>query len=380
MERPLILLLSCALLLGAHAQSFHTSLGGAKWQQGVGVRGDAMGTSTLLQDVAGPDGRTVVGMLTAGPAGTDATWHPIALSGNRYAQKSIPWGDGFLLCGSVVHAGRHDHDPFIAHLDAAGTVLWEWTNDLATVEEQLLSLAPDGAGGVIAAGVRRAGGDANGLVVRLAANGSLQWIRHHGTVRDERLEGVAAAGSGFIAVGTTRSAAGDTDAYVLRLDANGEALEWQGWGGIANDGFRAICVTNTGNVVMVGYRSDVVTPAHNRRKHAYLMAMDPEGDTLWTRTYTQPSREYDLWAVSAAENGDVIVGGTTANAGRSEAFVGRYTTSGTVVWQRTYPLRQRDAVVRGITPLSNNGFLATGRSYGGDAGQVLLLLKNANGL
>ncbi len=367
-------LLSTPFLL--QAQSFQLAIGGPGHQEGIATMATGSAFITVVQDV-GASAVVHPQLLITGTDGGGPTGVDIALQGRWFTQHAVPLDNDLLLCGSTIRPGRNDHDAFIARITVAGGVVWQWTSDTPEEEEQLLGLALTDDGEVIAAGMRRAGADSDGYLVRLDNGGALQWARHHGVASDEKLNGVAPSGAGFTAAGRITNAGGESDAYILRVDEQGEELEWQSWGDIADDAFQAVARSGE-QVVMAGYSVDPTSPPNARRKRAYLMALNAAGDTLWTRTIADPTHGFSLHAITVADNGDLFVGGTSDREQRSDALVIRLTSTGMPLWQQTYHLQRHD-VVRGITPLADGGLLATGRCFGPEGGQVLLLRKDASG-
>lgn len=370
-------LLSSTMIVGTtlSAQGFEQHLGGARAQSGVGVTAGSTHLTSVVLDGSVEGGPMRTRLLRTLLNGTAPEWTTLATEGAWFVQDAVPAGEnGLLIGGSFIRTGRNDQDAFIARIGLDGSWQWTWSTDTPDEEEQVLGVAmlPDGE--VAGAGLHRAGADSDGLLVRLSATGTLVWLEHFGTDNDERLQGVAADGDHLVGVGRIVNFGGETDAYIVRADATGQEVWWQSWGGIHHDDLFDV-VRSGSELVMVGFtEGEGAAP----RRQAYLMAFDQNGDTLRTRTWGDPVDPWSARCITVATNGDLLIGGESGTTGRSDALVLRASPTGDLLWQRTYDLQRNDRV-DGLAPLPDGGFVATGRCFGPQGADVLLLRKNSSG-
>ena len=369
-----ILLVAPTLCL--RAQGFQLTHGQPDHREGVAMAVHGSTLVTVVQQASRAADMGVQLLLTDLQGGSPE-WVDIGMSGRVFIQQAVAHGDDLLLCGSLIRPGRNDHDALLMRVTMGGAVVWQWATNTAQVEEQLLGTAVLDPDGVLAGGVRRGAADSDAYMVRLDADGGLLWEVHHGTAADEKLQGVASLADGFVGAGRVMNAGGESDAYVLRVDANGAELDWQSWGDIAHDEFMAI-TAQPSQVVLAGYSVDPASPVNARRKRAYMLALDADGDTLWTRTIGDTQWGFEARAIAQAPDGGFFVGGAAVKDHRSDALLLRLTAEGGLVWQRSYHLERND-VLADVQPLADGGVVATGRSFGHTGGRVLLLRKDANG-
>lgn len=374
-HRLLPFVLSAVLVHVSQAQGFHQHYGGDRSQVGRALVADPTGITTVVQDASQPDGAIRLRLLRTDLQGASPVWTDIPVNGSWFAQDALASGDGALLiCGSFIRSGRNDQDAFILRVSTGGTITWSWSTDTPDQEEELLGLTRLTNGDIAAAGNHRSGGDSDGFLVRITATGAALWSHHYGTANDERVKALAEQGTDLVAVGRIMNFTGETDAYILRVDADGNELEWQSWGSIHNEDLHDV-VRSGNEVVMVGYtEGEAATPW----RAVYLMAFNAAGDTLRTRTWSDLQYTTEAHCLTLAANGDLIIGGERGKDRRTDALALRTTGGGTLLWQRNYDL-QRDDRIDGLEAMGDGGFVGTGRCFGPQSGEVLLLRRNSNG-
>ncbi|RPI76798.1 MAG: hypothetical protein EHM45_11710 [Desulfobacteraceae bacterium] len=113
---------------------------------------------------------------------------------------------------------------------------------------------------------------------------------------------------------------------------------WQKYYGTSahQEAARDICRVSgseTSGYVVVGHRLDLNTGA----SAAYVSRIDYNGNVVWTRTYRGPYNNKDCvaYAVTNAHNGGFVVTGYIDNNGNEDIFVLKYSSGGSLSWQKT---------------------------------------------
>jgi hypothetical protein len=164
----------------------------------------------------------------------------------------------------------------------------------------------------------------NVLVARLAANGAVRWLKSYGGVDEERAYAVRAiadggcvvAGAASSLTGVVEGWQGGLDAWVLKLDADGE-IEWQNcYGGVGDDLAYSLRQAADGRFVFVGETSSMdgmVEGAHGGTD-LWLVGLDLDGSVLWQKTLGGRFGEvgYDLRQTA---DGHWLVAGTGVPSG-----------------------------------------------------------------
>ncbi len=121
----------------------------------------------------------------------------------------------------------------------------------------------------------------------------------------------------------------EADLWIIRTDSLGEILWSRNYGGMYGDEGRYICETNDGHFVITGMKSQP-----NSDGQVWLLKINQEGDTLWTKTYTQnASRGY--WVEETTDGGYIIASGVEGYE-TYDLFLIKTDSLGDSVWTYTY--------------------------------------------
>jgi L-ascorbate metabolism protein UlaG (beta-lactamase superfamily) len=132
---------------------------------------------------------------------------------------------------------------------------------------------------------------------------------------------------------------GDADAYIAKYSPDGRRLWTRKLGSRAGDVVKGICTDNHGRVYVAGQTDGDFGTASHGRTGAFVAAYTTGGRRLWTRQFGSAALDYAN-AVATDGRGAIYVAGLTngalygANAGHSDAFLARYDSKGRPVWMR----------------------------------------------
>ena len=377
--RSRLFFLSLLTTAGAFAQSFQLEFGGANLQDAVATVSDATGHTTLVRETFPQGDKMRIRILRTTLQGQNQQWYDVAIPGACFVLAAVPSGDGNItLCGSRIAPGRSDQDALIAKVSPTGEVLWSWTSNTPSLQEQLIDVRRTDDGGYIACGSRRDTADSDALLVRLDPSGNLQWQQRYGTTAEETANSVALDGNGYMAAGRITGFDNNVDAYVLRTDNAGAEQWWQSWGGVNQEVLKGIA--RSGNeFVMAGYTDSYgpqVGALHVRS--VYLIALNAAGDTLWTRTIGDIGQASAAEDIQVADNGEFFLAGQAGNSHLTDGMVMRISATGDQIWKRTYDIENEDVLHR-LSVLPDGGFITAGRAFGPNGAQAVLVRKNASG-
>lgn len=193
----------------------------------------------------------------------------------------------------------------------------------------------------------------------LTIDPEVDWSTYVGGDNDDRAHDIVvdASGNAFVA-GKVRSAdlsgainapaGGGGDAFVAKLAPNGN-LEWSTYlGGSSYEQANGITLDGTGNVVVCGWTVSTDLPAatnvrNGSREDAFAGKLTDNGHLLWT-AYLGGTHQDAAHGVAADSEGDVLVGGRTQSLnfdckinepfGANDGFLAKLTAQGTVEWAR----------------------------------------------
>ena len=145
----------------------------------------------------------------------------------------------------------------------------------------------------------------------------------------------------------------------------------QTWGGGGTDVGRGTAVDNAGNVYLVGYTNSYGAGGYD----AFLAKYASNGTQIWNQTWGGAGNDYG-YGVAAASSGNVFIAGYTSSfgAGGNDAFIAKYTSDGTQLWNRTWGGTGDDDGYGVSADNSGNAFLAgTTTSYGAGSSDAFLV-------
>lgn len=212
------------------------------------------------------------------------------------------------------------------------------------------------------------GGDnADALLVKLTANGVVEWAKTYGADGDDMLVDVQVAEDGGLwAVGwTTSFGAEQSDFWVVRLDAEGEAIWAKAYGGSGTEQAWSVATLSDGGIAVTGGSTSFGAGAAD----LWLLRLDADGDILWQNAYGGSEDdagggmygEYTAHVVAAGD-GDLVLGtGTLSFGAEGDLWLLEVddSASGSVLWEYSYGAEDEDSNWS-FSPVGADGFLMTG--------------------
>ena len=223
-------------------------------------------------------------------------------------------------------------------------------------------------------------------VIKLNAQGTLQWKKlFGGSVNDIPSDIQQTPDGGYVVVGYTSSNDGDvtgqhgeTDGWIIKISAQG-ALEWQrALGGSLRDYIESVAVAPDGGYILAGHSksSDGDLTENFGDIDLWVVKLDAVGGLEWQKSMGGSGQDLAL-SVSVTSDGGYIVAGETSsqdghitfNNGNVDSWVIKFNNVGTVDWQRTYGgLYAEDA--RDIKQTADGGYIAVGMTGSINSGDV----------
>ena len=273
------------------------------------------------------------------------------------------------VTGYTQTSGAGSNDFFIAKYSASGTIQWQRTLG-ASSNDEASGIAVDGSGNVYVTGTTFSPDTV--LIAKYDTSGNIQWQRTLGGSGDHRGLAIAVDSSGNAYI--TGYYSGSSGILIAKYDTSG-TIQWQKRtnGGTEDRGHR-IEVDSSGNIYIVGQTRTVAT-YHD----ILVMKLDSSGSILWNRAITSTSNQGDEgWGVAIDSSGNVYVTGKIAGSSGTELFVGKYNSSGTEQWQRSYNGggQGRGIAVDGSGNVYVTGFggWSSGKSY-----DIMIVKYNSSG-
>jgi hypothetical protein len=305
--------------------------------------------------------------------------------GNEIGRSLIQTSDGgYAIAGPTTSFGAGKADVYVVKLDANGNL--QWTKTISGPDsEEGSSLIQTSDGGYAITGYTRSfgAGDKDIYVVKLDAKGNLQWTKTIGGPSDEGgLSLIQTSDGGYAIAGDTKSfGAGGYDVYVVKLDAKGN-LQWtRTIGGPSDEKGFSLIQTSDGGYAITGYTKSFGAGLSNI--DVYVVKLDANGNLQWTKTIGGPKGGTGFSLIQTSDGGYAITGFTLSfGAGLSniDVYVVKLDANGNLQWTKTIG-GPSDEKGLSLIQTSDGGYAITGdtKSFGAGGEDVYVVKLDAQG-
>jgi len=317
------------------------AIGSIEWQKTYGGNNYDFGRSILET----PDGGFIIaGETSSFSADTDLWILKVDTNGNILWQKSyggvgtdkayciqMTSDNGLIVAGETSSFNSQGADAWIIKLNSVGDVVWQKAyggdkNDVAYYVQQISDR------GYLVIGKTNSfssSGDYDFWVMKLDANGDLEWHKTYGGPNDDvAYSGYQTSDNGYIVAGKyTPSGTIFSNIWVIKLNASGD-IEWQKMYGDYNDDV-AFSITQTSD-----YGSIVAgksTSFGNILGDGLLLKLDFKGDIEWSKIYEGNNSNSLNFAQQIAHGGYILIGETASyGVGRDDVWVLKLDKNGNI--------------------------------------------------
>lgn len=230
-----------------------------------------------------------------------------------------------------------------------------------------------------------ANGSWDAVVVKYSANHTIQWKKvMGGTMFDYATSIITTPDGGYVFTGVTSSTNGDAtgsgahggdDVWVVKLDANGN-IQWQkAYGGFKSDIAKSIALTSDGSYAVVGATESTNgdMTVNKGSYDCFVMKISTTGTLQWMRTLGSSQLD-QANGVACGADGSIMMTGTfrkvdgdvTNTNGGEDIWLVKLNAAGDMLWQKNYGSTNNDqgnAIVKVA-----GGYVVTGlvQDGGGD--------------
>jgi len=306
--------------------------GNIEWQQSYG------GPSSDIAYIVHPT--TDGGYVVAGDTADGSGWLlKLDANGNVKWQRAYgPGGDdgfhvrgmqftadgGYVLVGSYQIPGVALSQVWVMKVDVTGAIVWQRIyggaynhlgNAIATLSD---------GGYLVAAVAQPFGAPWDPWMLKLDANGSIQWQRTYGTSRLANtgnmawaIQGSGDGGAVFVGSAFSSEVGQLSDVWAVKIDAIGNVSWSSSLGGTQSDNGSAVVATADGGYVVAGQLGS----------DAWVVKLDAGGAVVWETTYRSlASGAYKANAVRQMYDGGYVIAGS----GLDDAFIVKLDVNGRV--------------------------------------------------
>jgi len=301
---------------------------------------------------------------------------------------------GFILIGGSfsnnidLSNNEGKSDIWVLKLNSNSTIQWSKTFGGQGVDFGT-SIQQTNDGGYILSACTNSGGDsglpagAGGndiLVMKLAANGDMEWQKLYGGSRHDAPKKILqTSDGGYLVGGNTWSKNGDisqnnghSDALFLKLDETG-LIEWsKNFGGVTTDRMNDFVENPAGDFVMTGTYSslDLTGNGFGGRydENFWILKFSPTGEQLWEKNYG--GAKYDkAKSITLTSDGGYLIGGVANsqdgnvpnNNGLKDLWVIKTNSLGDLDWSQSFGGEYNEEIIA-VSDVGTDQYLLVGYS------------------
>ncbi len=227
------------------------------------------------------------------------------------------WDSGYVVCGSSSSYGNGTSGLYLLKIDKLGNFVWHQTIGESNVEAGM-SVVEAADSGIVAVGYTNSEG-AGGYdvwLVKTDLNGNVLWKKTYGGPDWDFGNWIAnTADGGYIVTGSTQSyGAGNKDIYLIRLNANGDSLWTRTYGGADEDEGAEIFEHPSGDFYLCGKTKSFGSGGNDIISMKLNASGDSTGGTGWHRIFGGNLDDEGTTVALNFQN-ELVVGGITYSIG-----------------------------------------------------------------
>jgi hypothetical protein len=282
---------------------------------------------------------------------------------------------GYIFAGKTSSFGNRGFNLYLIKTDKNGDSLWTATYGYKPNEDGK-SVWQTKDGGYITVGNV---GPGRICLVKTDGNGNIIWTKIYGGTEHKHYHeiGVASDGGYVFTGSTTLGQSSDMDVFLLKANPFGDTCWSRKYGGRNDDVGYSVQQDNDGNYIIVGWTRSFGVG----KSDVYIVKTDGNGDTIWTRNYGGEDLKEGFSLCCRDTEGYLIAGQTRSfGAGKYDIYLLKVNTDGDTMWTRTYG-GEDDERGLSIQGTSNGGFIVAGwtKSFGAGDWDVYLVKIDSKG-
>jgi predicted secreted protein len=281
---------------------------------------------------------------------------------------------GFAIAGSDNSCYGTDTRALVIKLNAAGDIQWQraypgvymhsWANAIVQTSD---------SGFIVGATTITPSRGWDFWVMKLSASGDIQWQRAYGGIYHDSLYTLRkAADGGYILLGMSDPLYNwiPKSLWILKLSANGD-IQWQKDYGDVRP--RDIQPTADGGTIVLACNNDGAG-----QTDFLVFKLNGNGDIQWQKTYGGASTDQPDCLIQTSDGGYLVSGYTRSfGSGGYDLWIIKLLSNGTIQWQKTYGGSLDDGSAGGLEQLPDGGFIVGGwtDSFGVGGGTDIWILR-----
>jgi hypothetical protein len=216
---------------------------------------------------------------------------------------------GYAIAGHTRSYGAGALDFYFIKTDSLGDILWTHTYG-GIYTDSCFAMIRSSDGGYVLVGQTRSygvGGAGDVYIIKIDSLGDSLWAKTYGgTEHDTGKDVVETSDGGYLIGGTTYSMGANSQMYLLRLDAQGDTSWTRTYGGVNYEGGSSVVETHDRCCLIAGH-SRSFSPGGDDYD-IYLAKTDSLGNTIWEQTFGNWGDNFCFSAIQTADSGFLVAG------------------------------------------------------------------------
>jgi hypothetical protein len=200
------------------------------------------------------------------------------------------------------------------------------------------------------------------LLLKVDKDGAQDWIKTFGGSSDDQgYDVLLTKDSNLVIVGYSKSFTPTSQMYIIKTDLNGNLIWGRIYGGGADEYGYSVEETEDGAYIVAGETYSFGAGADD----IYLTRIEANGNQSWTKFYGGPGADWATDIAKVDSDGFIVAGNTNSfGTGNRDIYLLRLDADGDTIWTRTYGSSGMDGG-EAVLSIPGTGYLVGGLMYRG---------------
>jgi Secretion system C-terminal sorting domain len=304
----------------------------------------------------------------------------------------LTYDNSYLIVG-YTNSFKNDtsnYDIYLLKITMGGDTIWSKTigTDSAIELDNSSILTSDNNILIVGSKTSLTNSNTDMLLIKMDQDGNVIWEKTYGGEEgaDDGEYVLETGDKGFLITGETGSYGIGTpfftNIYFIRTDVNGDSLWTRYYGNIWYDYPRSILKTNDNSYIVSGWYATNGTEVSD----ISVLKIQDNGDISWARLYGADGFEYSYGSVNIGNNNFLLIGTTNSvllgSMGSYDIYLMNINIDGDTIWTKTIGTSAFESA-KGMVKTNDGNYIIYGQSkpfYQSNSSDVLLVKVNFNSI
>jgi hypothetical protein len=246
---------------------------------------------------------------------------------------------GYVICGTTTSFGAGNSDMYAIRIDAGGDTLWTRTfGGSGWDEAHYVRQTSDGGYIFVGNSTSFGGCDWDAYLVKTDYRGEVEWSQVYAFYSNYWEFGynvLELSEGGYIVLGKAAVYSDSYDILLIRTDDHGDTLWTKIYDREGDESAFSIAPTSDGGFIITGMEWTL-------EGYLYLIKTDADFDTLWTRAFNGGYHSWGYCGQQVSDSGYIAVGWASGPSEDQDVYVVRMDADGDSLWTRRIGSDHRD--------------------------------------